>query len=283
MPGRTERRYSTWAAVIFITRASSPSKTIGVLRGMISPTIGFRRFAERILLQKETCWQPRSVCLKSFRTQSSLPWEACCTAMSVSSLKAATVFSEHYRCEEKYGQFESAEGLSADCGYFRFSQNAICYGRTAAGSLQLNEAGEMYDVLQDVRVQGGNTVLPFDPKEVVDNLRYERYRQSSGKQSRQQITGSSVAKSVYYMIRPFLPVQVRKHLQRIYLKDWNRITFPSWPVDRTVDNIFEQLMALSVQSHGVEKIPFIWFWPDGYTGCVMMTHDVETQAGREFF
>ena len=75
---------------------------------------------------------------------------------------------------------------------------------------------------------------------------------------------------------------MRKHLQRIYLKDWKRIAFPSWPVDRTVENIFEQMMALSLRSHGVEKIPFIWFWPDGYTGCAMMTHDVETQAGRDF-
>jgi hypothetical protein len=41
-------------------------------------------------------------------------------------------------------------------------------------------------------------------------------------------------------------------------------------------------MLLSLRASGVESIPFIWFWPDGATGCVSMTHDVETAAGRDF-
>ena len=32
----------------------------------------------------------------------------------------------------------------------------------------------------------------------------------------------------------------------------------------------------------VERLPFIWFWPDGHRNCVIMTHDVETAAGRDF-
>jgi hypothetical protein len=32
---------------------------------------------------------------------------------------------------------------------------------------------------------------------------------------------------------------------------------------------------------GVEKVPFVWFWPDGMRGCLTMTHDVETAAGRD--
>ena len=33
---------------------------------------------------------------------------------------------------------------------------------------------------------------------------------------------------------------------------------------------------------GVREFPFIWFWPDGAPGCVMMTHDVEGPAGAAF-
>jgi hypothetical protein len=29
-------------------------------------------------------------------------------------------------------------------------------------------------------------------------------------------------------------------------------------------------------------VPFIWFWPDGASNCLIMTHDVETRAGRDF-
>ena len=200
--------------------------------------------------------------------------------MLVSSLRGT--FQDYYRSEDKYGHFEIAGGLSADSGYFRFGENAICYGRTAAGSLQMNEAGPMYDVLQNVTIRGSNAVLPFDPNEVVDNLRYERYMNRGAGGPGQPAVSKSLAGKIYYMLRPFMPVSIRKHLQRRYLKGWDRIAFPSWPVDRTVENIFEQLMVLSLRSHKVGKIPFVWFWPEGYTGCAMMTHDIETEAGRDF-
>ena len=32
---------------------------------------------------------------------------------------------------------------------------------------------------------------------------------------------------------------------------------------------------------GDERIPFIWFWPRGKSGCIVITHDVESAAGRE--
>jgi hypothetical protein len=53
-------------------------------------------------------------------------------------------------------------------------------------------------------------------------------------------------------------------------------------VDTTVENICEGLMLLSLRAKGMERIPFVWFWPQGVRGCVLMTHDVETAAGRDF-
>jgi hypothetical protein len=41
-------------------------------------------------------------------------------------------------------------------------------------------------------------------------------------------------------------------------------------------------LLLSLRASGADRIPFIWFWPDGARGCVSMTHDVETMAGRDF-
>ncbi len=84
------------------------------------------------------------------------------------------------------------------------------------------------------------------------------------------------------MARPLMPVAVRKHLQRLYFRGWEKVPFPKWPVDRTVENIFEQLLLLSMKSKRVTKIPLIWFWPDGAPSCTLVTHDVETAAGRDF-
>jgi hypothetical protein len=53
-------------------------------------------------------------------------------------------------------------------------------------------------------------------------------------------------------------------------------------VDFTVDTIHEELLRLSMKAGGVQRVPFIWFWPGGASNCLIMTHDVETAAGRDF-
>jgi hypothetical protein len=37
-----------------------------------------------------------------------------------------------------------------------------------------------------------------------------------------------------------------------------------------------------MEANGVDRIPFIWFWPNGANACVTITHDVETEMGRAF-
>jgi hypothetical protein len=41
-------------------------------------------------------------------------------------------------------------------------------------------------------------------------------------------------------------------------------------------------LLLTLQAKGVDRIPFIWFWPDGARACASMTHDIETVEGRDF-
>jgi hypothetical protein len=139
----------------------------------------------------------------------------------------------------------------------------------------------LHDALEHVSTRGSLVRLPFDPVQVVDNIRHERYlwNPSLGKMAN---GANSLARRLYYLARPLMSVAIRKHLQRQYYRGWNEIPFPSWPVDLTVENILEQLLILSMKSRNVERIPFIWFWPDGALSCCMVTHDVETKAGRDF-
>jgi hypothetical protein len=30
-----------------------------------------------------------------------------------------------------------------------------------------------------------------------------------------------------------------------------------------------------------DRVPFIWFWPEGHRACALDTHDIETKAGRD--
>lgn len=166
-------------------------------------------------------------------------------------------------------------------GYFRFGSAGICYGHCSSGLPAASVTDPLHDTYQDVIKNGSSVQLPFDPVEVINNLRHERYvRKRSG--DRRAIRAHGLVRTLYYLARPLMPVAVRKHLQRRYFRDWDKIPFPSWPVDFTVENIFEQLLILSMKSQNIQKLPFIWFWPEGAPSCAIVTHDVETSAGRDF-
>ena len=79
-----------------------------------------------------------------------------------------------------------------------------------------------------------------------------------------------------------LPVSIRRQFQKLYLRGWENIPFPRWPVDSSVEGLMRQLMLLSIRSTVSIIYPFIWFWPEGAPSCAIMTHDVETAAGRDF-
>jgi hypothetical protein len=188
---------------------------------------------------------------------------------------------EHYRCPESFARFRLTGSPSRERGYFRFGSRAICYGQCATGFRSARATDELYDALQDVVSVGPTLGLPFNPSEIVANLRHERYLLSPAYGSKASRLWSAF-KDVYYQVRPLLPRAARRSLQRAYFKGWREIAFPRWPVDSTVEEIFETQVAFSLEVHSVESMPFIWFWPDGAQSCVMMTHDVETSLGRDF-
>src|SRR5208282_2340854 len=131
----------------------------------------------------------------------------------------------------------------------------------------------LHDALTDVTIDGSTVRLGFDLTQVVDSLRYELYSDEGSSQ------GETLLARAYYSVRPLLSVAVRKHIQKWHFRGWDRLTFPQWPVDTTVENIFEQIMLLSLKAQSLDQIPFIWFWPEGASSCAIMTHDVETAKG----
>ena len=189
-----------------------------------------------------------------------------------------SAFLDYYRCPEGFADFALTGEPSASSGYFRLGSDAICYGQCSQGSLAKHATDDLYDAEKDIVGDNHTLRLPFDPSEVIANLRYERYRSSSNGAG----LGNPILRKAYYLVRPLLPVSGRKHLQRIQLRDWEEIPFPHWPVDLTVERILEKLLALLLKAESTEKIPFIWFWPNGSPSCAIMTHDVETAAGRDF-
>ena len=112
-------------------------------------------------------------------------------------------------------------------------------------------------------------------------LRQEAYIDNSVEQGNQS-RFKRIVREAYYRARPAMPVAFRKYLQRFALRGWDSRPFPAWPVDTTVERIVKTIWERLLRAHGVNELPFIWFWPDGREAALIMTHDVETVVGRDF-
>jgi hypothetical protein len=190
------------------------------------------------------------------------------------------LLAEYYRCPESLlVPLVAAGPLAEGSGYFRLGSETICYGRLSGGNTARYPVGNLEDALKHVKLGGQGIQLPFDAGEVVENLRHERYT-AHFRQEGQVL--NELLRKAYYLVRPLLGVPVRRHLQKMHLRGWDSISFPNWPVDATVERIHQKLLSLSLEARGVETIPFIWFWPKGFSSCAIMTHDVEDLPGRDF-
>jgi hypothetical protein len=187
---------------------------------------------------------------------------------------------DYYRCPEEFSGFTQTTPLDSESGFFRLGEEA-CYGRCSSGQPAGSSTEDLHDCAAFIEVGNRYCVLPFDPCEVVENLRFERYVSRYADADNLAVFNSLVRRA-YYLVRPALHVSVRKRLQKLHFRKWNNVAFPRWPVDCTVDGIMEKLLLLAVKANGGEPVPFIWFWPDAMSSAAIMTHDVETKAGRDF-
>lgn len=182
---------------------------------------------------------------------------------------------DRYRCPERFFDLAVSKQLSRDAGYFQFGPDAICYGRSFSEIQKPRHESTLHDAVKNVTIDGEQLNLPFDPTEIIDNLRLERYANTLEMNGRTR----KFLRKMYYNLRPLTNLMLRKQVQKFNARGWRKRSFPHWPVDTTVEDICERLLLLSIKAKGVERVPFVWFWPDGAIGCFTMTHDVETKAG----
>jgi hypothetical protein len=197
--------------------------------------------------------------------------------MEFSTTLTPNPLTEYFRCPEDSIRVAPRGALSADSGYFRFGDEAICYGKYSGRTPSASPKDDLFDGLGDTLTRNGITSLPFDLDEVLSNLRYEQYAKDWHNEQAQ-----SALATIYYLLRPLIPFGLRSRLKRFYSRDWKKLAFPRWPVDCSVDALLEQLLLLAVKSNPHRRIPFIWFWPEGAPSSAIMTHDVETEFGQKF-
>jgi glycosyltransferase involved in cell wall biosynthesis len=191
-----------------------------------------------------------------------------------------TAFYDYFRCCPDLARFEVAQDIPRRPGFFRLGDDLICYGRSKGVRVTEDFCDVLQDALPSVSVDRERIQFPFDPDQIADYLRYERYPADACSGFR--LGTSPVIRDLYYVFRPLMPVAIRSVLQRIHLRQQLNNPFPNWPVDRTVDRLFELMMELALRSNGNDPIPFIWFWPEGKRAAFVLTHDVESSVGLAF-
>ena len=192
----------------------------------------------------------------------------------------AQPLTDFYRCPNDLINLKRVNQSDWRPGYFYFGPEIVCYGNSPCGSPLGTLQRDRSDVLEQTRSGKSGLRLPFNLGEVVGNFQRERYRQGTHGKVASGLESRWVQK-LYYAARPALGVSMRKHLQRLFLRNWAHEAFPQWPVDTTVEQTLERVMLLAMQAGGIDRVPFIWFWPNGANGCITVTHDVETQAGMD--
>ena len=148
------------------------------------------------------------------------------------------ILLDYYKCPEEFCEIELNGQLSGEQGFFQFGAGTLCYGRCQAVKVASDPSGPLFDARDAVEIEQGIVRLPFDLTEIVDNLRTERYAAVADASNSSRML-NLLKHDVYYSLRPWMPASVRRLLQRAHLRGWNRLRFPQWPVDRTVDTILE--------------------------------------------
>jgi glycosyltransferase involved in cell wall biosynthesis len=188
---------------------------------------------------------------------------------------------EYFRCPPIFGNIAFNREPNGQPGFFQFGPDLKCFGRLACGATSCTSRARLHDVARQIEVRDGEISLPFDLAEAASSLRMEAYT-GNMKHDGTSLGANIFVRKVYYWTRPIMPVSVRSALQRIKLRGELDNPFPSWPIDRSVDLLFEKTMAAAIQANGGRPIPFVWFWPEGKQAAFILTHDVEDVTGKAF-
>ncbi|HLL68094.1 MAG TPA: hypothetical protein VK453_20610 [Micromonosporaceae bacterium] len=153
-------------------------------------------------------------------------------------------------------------------------ESLLAPGRQWSAAQSLTAGGEQIGSVW--RSDAGDIVLPFDPDEVVSTFWSEGYQTAKSGAPASRVR--SIAVSGYYLLRPLIPRPVQIAARRLYSKVQARTPFPRWPVEPSLHEFLDQMLAWAAQLAG-EEVPHIAAWPDGRTWALILTHDVETADG----
>jgi hypothetical protein len=160
----------------------------------------------------------------------------------------------------------------------------------AAVSPVLNQLGHGWRTVEQIsdgnglrrgsvwRDEDGSLFLPFDIGEVMQTFWSESYQQFG--RSPIALRGRAAAIRGYYLLRPAVPRPLQLRLRRTFSRVQTRSPFPRWPAEDSLHMLYAWLFRRLAELAG-RPVPFLGLWPDGRSWALVLTHDVETDAGYQ--
>jgi peptidoglycan/xylan/chitin deacetylase (PgdA/CDA1 family) len=131
--------------------------------------------------------------------------------------------------------------------------------------------GGHVDAVQEDR---GDVIVPFSLRAAYDAYVSEAWR---GASSNFRLSERSLR--AFYGLKPLIPRPLQLAARRRLVRSQGVPDFPAWPLDLSVSRLLRFYAACTLRAAGLTRGDFLWFWPDGHTAAVILTHDVETDDG----
>ncbi|MGO9976180.1 MAG: hypothetical protein ACLP01_25930 [Solirubrobacteraceae bacterium] len=116
--------------------------------------------------------------------------------------------------------------------------------------------------------------VPFSLSEAYENYVTERWVPGTGQR---RLPPWSLR--AFYRGKRRIPRQAQLATRRALIRWQGLPSFPRWPFDASVGKLLELFVRCCLMAAHTDELPFRWFWPRGYRAALILTHDVESEAG----
>jgi peptidoglycan/xylan/chitin deacetylase (PgdA/CDA1 family) len=92
----------------------------------------------------------------------------------------------------------------------------------------------------------------------------------------------SPLRRLYYLMKPLIPRRIALRGRRLSRSAAQRAFPLGWPIEDRYRQFLWDVIGELMVLEGRSEVPFIFFWPQGHTHALVLTHDVETIDGQRF-
>jgi hypothetical protein len=124
------------------------------------------------------------------------------------------------------------------------------------------------------RARDGGVVVPFGFAEAYAGYAAELWAEGAA-----PFGLSPQLLNAFYRLKRAIPRRAQLAARRLLIRRQGEPDFPRWPFDDSVAALLRFYVRCALVAERKQALRFRWFWPQGARAAVILTHDVESDAG----